>query len=203
MKGFKDTTRTHYSMGGVTTGPKGAAKVSQVMREWGAGRLHSGSKKGPVVKDQKQAVAIALNQAGKTVDKASGGTVTPIGHVQPPAGALPTMMAKRSLGANTAALKRALMIKAAMAAKPKPQPMIQNPQIPVQAGPMIAPQGGAAPFKRGGRVMKKADGGLSTSVPRPDDANEAANSFVNERANQLREVVGKAKGGKVGKFGRW
>jgi len=35
------------------------------MREWGQGKLHSGSPKGPVVNDQKQAVAIALNQQRK------------------------------------------------------------------------------------------------------------------------------------------
>lgn len=30
----------------------------QVMHKWGQGKLHSGSKNGPVVKDQAQAVAI-------------------------------------------------------------------------------------------------------------------------------------------------
>ncbi len=36
--------------------------VKGVMDEWKAGALHSGSKKGPVVKNQKQAVAIALSE---------------------------------------------------------------------------------------------------------------------------------------------
>jgi hypothetical protein len=35
------------------------------MDEWKAGTLHSGSKTGPVVKSQKQAVAIGLSQARK------------------------------------------------------------------------------------------------------------------------------------------
>ncbi len=35
--------------------------IAGVMHEWGQGKLHSGSKTGPVVKSQKQAVAIALN----------------------------------------------------------------------------------------------------------------------------------------------
>ena len=52
-------------------GPKGKAKVASVMHEWGQGDLHSGSKKGPVVKNQKQAVAIALSQAHK-VSRARG-----------------------------------------------------------------------------------------------------------------------------------
>lgn len=38
-------------------------KVKKVMHEWKEGDLHSGSKKGPVVKNQKQAVAIALSEA--------------------------------------------------------------------------------------------------------------------------------------------
>jgi hypothetical protein len=38
------------------------AGVAKVMREFKSGTLHSG-KKGPVVKNKKQAVAIALSQA--------------------------------------------------------------------------------------------------------------------------------------------
>jgi ribosomal protein L21E len=41
------------------------AKVKKVMREYKAGSLHSG-KGGPVVKSQKQAVAIAMSEANKT-----------------------------------------------------------------------------------------------------------------------------------------
>lgn len=43
---------------------KNPAKVKKVMKEFKAGALHSGSKKGPVVKSKKQAVAIALSEAG-------------------------------------------------------------------------------------------------------------------------------------------
>jgi len=45
---------------------KADKKISKVMREYGAGKLHSGSKKGPVVKSEKQAMAIALSEAGKS-----------------------------------------------------------------------------------------------------------------------------------------
>jgi hypothetical protein len=41
---------------------KTAKKVAKVMREFGKGELHSG-KGGPVVKSQKQAVAIALERS--------------------------------------------------------------------------------------------------------------------------------------------
>lgn len=42
---------------------KGQKKVSKVMKEYGKGQLHAG-KGGPVVTSQKQAVAIAMSEAG-------------------------------------------------------------------------------------------------------------------------------------------
>ena len=44
---------------------KKGGKVEKVMHEFGQGKLHSGSKKGPKVTNPKQAVAIALNQSRK------------------------------------------------------------------------------------------------------------------------------------------
>jgi hypothetical protein len=40
-------------------------KIKTVLREFRAGDLTSGSKKGPKVKDKKQAIAIALSEAKK------------------------------------------------------------------------------------------------------------------------------------------
>lgn len=37
-------------------------KVEKVMHEYKTGKLHSGSKKGPKVKNRKQAIAIALSE---------------------------------------------------------------------------------------------------------------------------------------------
>jgi hypothetical protein len=51
---------------------KGAKKVAKVMHEWKSGGLHSGSKKGPRVRSQKQAVAIALSEARKVSGKRFG-----------------------------------------------------------------------------------------------------------------------------------
>lgn len=42
---------------------KAEEKIKKVMHEWKKGDLHSGSKKGPIVKNQKQAIAISLSEA--------------------------------------------------------------------------------------------------------------------------------------------
>lgn len=43
--------------------------VRQVMHEFKGGKLHSGSRSGPKVKNRKQAVAIALHEAGMSKKK--------------------------------------------------------------------------------------------------------------------------------------
>lgn len=44
----------------------GRKKIGKVMKEYKSGTLHSGSKKGPVVTNPKQATAIALSEARKS-----------------------------------------------------------------------------------------------------------------------------------------
>jgi hypothetical protein len=45
---------------------KSQKKISKVMKEYKEGDLHSGSKKGPIVKNPKQAIAISLSEARKS-----------------------------------------------------------------------------------------------------------------------------------------
>ena len=47
---------------------KAEKKVGKVMREYKEGTLHSG-KKGPVVKSRRQAIAIAMSEAGMAKPK--------------------------------------------------------------------------------------------------------------------------------------
>jgi hypothetical protein len=64
-----------YAKGGSA---KAGAKIAKVMGEFKKGELHSGSKEGPKVKSPKQAMAIALSEAGKSkmpMKKGSGGDV--------------------------------------------------------------------------------------------------------------------------------
>jgi len=54
---------------------KGKNKIKKVMEEYSSGELHSGSKKGPAVKNRKQAIAIALSEArhaGAKIPKKKG-----------------------------------------------------------------------------------------------------------------------------------
>ncbi len=50
---------------------KGKKKIEKVMHEMKEGKLHSGSKEGPLVKNPKQGIAIALSEARKSGAKIS------------------------------------------------------------------------------------------------------------------------------------
>lgn len=52
---------------------KAGMKMGKVMHEYKAGELHSGSKSGPMVKSRKQAIAIAMSEAGMAKKKPKKG----------------------------------------------------------------------------------------------------------------------------------
>ncbi len=56
MKHRKPASQRLYS-------DKAEKKMDKVYKEYGEGKLHSGSKKGPIVKNIKQASAIAISEA--------------------------------------------------------------------------------------------------------------------------------------------
>jgi len=67
--GAKSGKMVKSAKGGMTKSQK---KIKKVMGEYKEGTLHSG-KSGPVVKNPKQAIAIALSEAGKSKKMISGG----------------------------------------------------------------------------------------------------------------------------------
>jgi hypothetical protein len=275
MDGFKNTTKTQYSMGGYAKGGKSMGKIGVVMHEFGEGKLHSGSKKGPAVTSPKQAVAIALSEARKAgakipVKKADGGYMAPPkggpmdtessapvkpgtgkrlmaqAKVLPPKGmgvmtdaerkyamAHETAMPPRGMGAMTererfkamatetampghkkgGAIKGPVVERAkSMSVKTKMSPSVSAQEMRtmqkykaamasrINREPMLsaAPVAPSAPMmKKGGKVMKNADGGMATSLRPAKDYHTADQDFVAARANQLNGIAGRrmAEGG--------
>ena len=50
---------------GIGYGPGSHSKIAKVMHEFKKGKLRSGSKKGPKVKNRKQAIAIGLSESSR------------------------------------------------------------------------------------------------------------------------------------------
>ena len=160
MKGFKNTTRTQYSMGGDAYAKggmaKGAAKISKVMGEFKKGELHSGSKDGPKVTKPAQAKAIAMSEARKAGMKApmkknEGGKVGKM----PPLGE--SAKSGNRMSKMTAAEMRAL--EARFGEKKRPSPADSAKSANRISAQEAAEARHLGVFNEGGKVRKYAEGG--------------------------------------------
>jgi hypothetical protein len=181
MKGFKNTTRTQYSMGGAAYAKggsaKGAAKVAKVMGEFKKGELHSGSKEGPKVTKPAQAKAIAMSEARKAGMKApmkknEGGKVGKM----PPLGE--SVKSGNRMSKMTAAER--LAMEARFGEKKRPSPADSAKSANRIAKEEAAEARHLGVFKQGGKVRKYAEGGpvepvmnlrpMPVAMPMPDTA---------------------------------
>lgn len=99
VRGYMRGGSCGYAKGGAAkAAPVGAVKIGVVMKEFGKGKLHSGSDKGPLVKNPKQAIAIGISEARDAgakipVKKQMGGLMA-----KPGMGAMTDAEAKRAAG---------------------------------------------------------------------------------------------------------
>ena len=127
---------------------KSGGKIEKVMHEYKEGELHSGSKKGPEVKNRKQAIAIALSEARK--GRKSGGNVFS-GEGYP--GKVPGVTGGRIARATGGGTKGKTNVNIIIAAGARPQ----------QEGNPMAPT-----------MPPKPPGGVPVNVPPPSAAAPAA-----------------------------
>ena len=66
---WEDIKKTYEKEQKMKKDTKGQSKIKKVMHEMKAGKLHSGSKKGPLITSRKQAQAVALSEAGLSKKK--------------------------------------------------------------------------------------------------------------------------------------
>jgi len=161
MEGFKNSTRMKtfgdeapscYAKGGSV---KPAAKVGKVMGEFAAGKLHSGSKKGPEVTSRKQAIAIGISEAKKAgvMKKAGGGNVSKMSPADRRASAEQPSRAMTALE-----LRAAKAMATAKAAAPKQGPLIKPVRQMSPADRRLIEMdrptsaSGSSEYKKGGKV---------------------------------------------------
>ena len=135
---------------------KVGAKISKVMGEFKKGDLHSGSKDGPKVKSSKQAMAIALSEAGKgkgkmPMKKNEGGKIGKM----PPLGE--SVKSGNRMSKMTAAEMRAMEERFGNKRRPSPGDSVKSGNRIAKEEADEARHLGV--FKKGGKVRKYAEGG--------------------------------------------
>jgi hypothetical protein len=165
MDGFKDSTKMKYMGGGMVDGyakggdAKVGAKIAKVMGEFKSGKLHSGSKDGAKVSSPKQAMAIALSEAGKSkmpVKKGGGGLM------ERPSAAASAASAKRMENMEEMEAKemREMMLRekgmGAMAERKMRMMREMKKRVPAtRREPMLPPMGASVDSAR--RIAKEED----------------------------------------------
>jgi len=189
MDGFKNSTRTQYDTGcGYAKG--GAAKIGKVMGEFAAGKLHSGSKKGPEVTSKKQAMAIAMSEANsskKPVKKAHGGR--PMTEQE-----MNMAYEDRMIGLQPEQPlpRKALMVRNARAAAPKREPMVVAKKTTVTMAPKtdMMPKNANAVERllamKAGRPLKKGGSVKGSKVPVSEKA--TGETYVSKKAMMKHEA---------------
>lgn len=140
---------------------KVGAKISKVMGEFKKGDLHSGSKDGPKVKSPKQAMAIALSEAGKgkgkmPMKKNEGGKIGKM----PPLGE--SVKSGNRVSKMTAAEMRAMEERFGNKRRPSPGDSVKSGNRIAKEEADEARHFGV--FKKGGKVRKYAEGGAVEPV---------------------------------------
>ena len=217
MDGFKNTTKTMRMQEGGSCYAKGGkvskAKVATVMHEWGKGDLHSGSAKGPKVSNQKQAVAIALSEgrkAAKPVHKTNGGETKPVGRDAKVGKATGYPMEGGKFEAVGAPIKKAtggyLKNAPSDSIHEAHQMVRSNPDLAVRAErlndlgqirkalalkPDVESRPSLVGLKKGGKVMRKADGGPIMAPQTPGAITVAPEASVMRNPAVAKAVVRK------------
>ena len=140
-----------YAKGGSVK--KAEQKVGRVMKEFSEGKLHSGSKKGPEVKNPKQAIAIALSEAGKSKKPVKRAEGTPIGKGPEGDDVLMARMTKEELAQGARGVR--------MARERLERQSVKRGVPPANRTPMISER--MQDVGRSIGVTKKAAGGLTLS----------------------------------------
>jgi len=181
-----------YAKGGSVK--KAEQKVGRVMKEFSEGKLHSGSKKGPEVKNPKQAIAIALSEAGKSKKPVKRAEGTPMGKGPEGDDVLMARMTKEELAQGARGIRMArermarerarglgsvsdkearMMEKSSVKTLERPIRQDKKPFMtikkevpPANREPMYGPAKRLSiPLNKGG-VTKKATGGLLSPAPK-------------------------------------
>lgn len=165
---------------------KVGAKISKVMGEFKKGDLHSGSKDGPKVKSSKQAMAIALSEAGKgkgkmPMKKNEGGKIGKM----PPLGE--SVKSGNRVSKMTAAEMREMEERFGNKRRPSPGDSVKSGNRIAKEEADEARHFGV--FKKGGKVRKYAEGGPVAPVKKKALPTYNASAAYQDFGRELKGLI--------------